>query len=98
MAFDALGGDPLAHAASLDMGASRRAPMRLVEMDVAVDERRQEERALKIDALAWPIGASWRMQRRNGAVCDLDIGEAALRETRIRQNHQMRLSRFAATY
>ena len=52
MAFDALGGDPLTHAAALDMGQTRRAPMRLVEMDVAVDERRQEERALKIDALA----------------------------------------------
>ena len=33
------------------MGQARRAPMRLVEMDVAVDERRQEERAGKIDAL-----------------------------------------------
>ena len=52
MALDALGGDPLAHAVSLDMGQARRAPMRLVEMDVAVDERRQEERARKIDALA----------------------------------------------
>ena len=52
MALDALGGDAFAHAASLDMGQARRAPMRLVEMDVAVDERRQEERAGKIDALA----------------------------------------------
>ena len=52
MTFDALCGDPLAHAVSLDMGQTRRAPMRLVEMDVAVNERRQEERALKIDALA----------------------------------------------
>ena len=68
MAFDSLRGDPLAHAVSLEMGQTRRAPMRLVEMDVAVDERRQEERALKIDALAWLISASGRMQRRNQAV------------------------------
>ena len=52
MALGALGGDALAHAASLDMRQARRAPMRLVEMDMAVDERRQQERAGKIDALA----------------------------------------------
>ena len=75
MAFDALGGDPLAHAASLDMGQTRRAPMRLVEMDVTVDERRQEERAREIDALAGRIGASGRMQRRNAAAGDFDVGE-----------------------
>ena len=98
MAFDALGGDPLAHAVSLDMGQARRAPVRLVEMDVAVDERRQEERALKIDALAWLIGASRRMQRRNDAACDLDIGEAALGKTRVGEDHQTRLRRFAAAY
>ena len=98
MAFDALGGDPLAHAVSLDMGQTRRAPMRLVEMDVAVNERRQEERAREIDTLAGLIGASWRMQRRNDAVCDFDIGEAALRKTRVGQNHQTRLRRFAAAY
>ena len=50
MALDALGGDALAHAASLDMGQARRAPMGLVEMEVAVDERRQEEQAVEIDA------------------------------------------------
>ena len=51
-ALDALGGDALAHAASLDMRQARRAPVRLVEMDVAVDERRQEQLSGKIDALA----------------------------------------------
>ncbi len=98
MAFDALGGDPLAHAVSLDMGQTRRAPMRLVQMDVAVDERRQEERALKIDALARLISACRRVQRRNDAAGDFDIGEAALGETRVGQDHQTRLRRFAAAY
>ena len=50
MALDALGGDALAHAASLDMGQARRAPMGLVEMEVAVDERRQEQQPAEIDA------------------------------------------------
>ena len=98
MAFDAFGGDPLAHAASLDMGQPRRAPMRLVEMDVAVNERRQEKRALKIDALAGSISASGRMHRRNDAVGDFDIGETALGKTRVGQDHQTRFRRFAAAY
>ena len=72
--------------------------MRLVEMDVAVNERRQEERALEIDALAWLIGASRRMQHRNDTARDLDIGKAALRKTRVGQDHQRRLRRFAAAY
>jgi hypothetical protein len=83
---------------SLDMGQTRRAPMRLVEMDVAVNERRKEERAGEIDALAWLISASGRMQRGNNAACDFDIGEAALGKTRVGQNHQTRLKRFAAAY
>src|SRR6478672_229917 len=98
MAFDAFCGDPLPHAASLDMGQTRRAPMRLVEMEVAVNERRQEKRALKIDALARSISASGRMERRNGAVSDFDIGEAALRQTCVGQNHWTRFRRFAAAY
>jgi hypothetical protein len=98
MAFDAFGGDPLAHAASLDMGQPWRAPMRFVEMDVAVNERWQEKRALKIDALARLISASRRMQRRNNAACDLDVGEAALGKTRVDQDHQTRFRRFAAAY
>ena len=98
MAFDALGGDPLAHAASLDMGQTRRAPMRLVEMDVAVDERWQEERALEIDALGRAIGASGGMERRNHAAGDFDICEGALGKTRVGQDHQTRLRRFAAAY
>ena len=83
MAFDAFGGDPLAHAVSLDMGASRCAPVRFVEMDMAVDERWQEKRALEIDALAWLISASGRMQCDNDAPCDLDIGKAALGKMRV---------------
>ena len=98
MAFDAFGGDPLAHAASLDMGQPRRAPMRLVEMDVAVNERRQEERALEIDALAWLICATGRTERGNHAGGDFDISKAALGETRVGQDHQTRLRRFAAAY
>ena len=67
-------------------------------MDVAVDKRRQDERALKIDALARAISASRRMQRGDDAACDFDVGEAALRKARVGQNHQTRLRRFAATY
>ena len=80
MALDALGGDALAHAASLDMGQARRAPMRLVEMDVAVDERRQEERARRDRCARRSIGASRRMQRRNDAARDFDVGETPLGE------------------
>ena len=43
MALDALERDALANAAPLDMGQARRAEMGLVEMDVALDKRRQEE-------------------------------------------------------
>ena len=98
MAFDALSGDAFAHAASLDMGQARRAPMRLVEMDVAVDKRRQEQRARKIDAFARAIGASRRMQRRDDAACDFHIGEIALRKARVGEDHQTRFRRFAAAY
>ena len=96
MAFDALGGDPFAHAASLDMGQARRAPMRLVEMDVAVDKRRQEQRARKIDALAWRMGASGRTERRNEAAGDFHVGEIAVWKARVGQDHQTRFRRFAA--
>ena len=43
-------GDALAHAAPLDVGQARRAEMGLVEMEVAVDKRRQEEQPLEVDA------------------------------------------------
>jgi hypothetical protein len=98
MALDAFGGDPLTHAASLNMGQTRRAPMRLVEMDVAVNERRQEERACEINALTRLISASGHVQRRNHAAGDFDVGKAALGETRVCQDHQTRLRRFAAAY
>ena len=64
MALDALGGDALAHAASLDMGQARRAPMGLVEMDVAVDERRQEEHPVEVDALVGRRRGPRRVQSR----------------------------------
>ena len=96
MAFDAFRCDPLAHAAPLDMGQARRAPMRLVEMDVAVDERRKQERALKINALARLMGAARRMHRRNRAVYDFDIGGLSVGKTRVGEQHQMRFRRFAA--
>ena len=80
------------------MGQARRTPMRLVEMDVAVDEGRQEERAGKIDALGSSISASGRMQRRDKTAGDFDVGEPSLGETRIDQDHQTRFRRFAAAY
>ena len=97
-ALDALGGDALAHAASLDMGQARRAPMRLVEMDVAVDERRQEELSGEIDALAGLSRGARRMRRDDKAVGDFHVGETSVRKARVGQNHQTRLSRFAAAY
>ena len=72
--------------------------MRLVEMDMTVDERRQQERAGKIDALATRRGASGRMQRRNEAAGDLHVGEAPFGKTRVGQEHQARFRRFAAAY
>jgi hypothetical protein len=72
--------------------------MRLVEMDMAVDERRQEERALKINALAGVMRASRRMQRYNQAAGDFDIGGPTVGETRVGQEHQTRFRRFAAAY
>ena len=51
MALGALERDALAHAAPLDMGQARRAKMGLVEMEVAVDKRRQEEQAVEVDAV-----------------------------------------------
>ena len=97
MALDALSGDAFAHAPSLDMGQARRAPMRLVEMDVAVDERRQEQRARKIDAFAWRDAAlPGALQRRDEAVRDFHVGEIALRKARVGQDHQARFRRFAA--
>jgi hypothetical protein len=65
---------------------------------VAINERRQEERALEIDARARAIGASRRVQRRYDAACDIDVDKAALRKTRVGQDHQTRLRRFAAAY
>ncbi len=96
MALDPLGGDPFAHAASLDMGQAWRAPMRLVEMDVAIDKRGQEQRARKIDAFAWRMGRPGRMQRRNEAASDFHVGEIALWKARVGEDHQTRFRRFAA--
>ena len=76
MALDALGGDALTHAASLDMGQARGAPMGLVEMDVAFDERRQEQHPAEIEA----VGGRRRCPRRVGgdddAARDLDVGKS----------------------
>ncbi len=97
-ALDALGGDALAHAASLDMGQARRAPVRLVEMDVAVDERRQEELSGEIDALMSLSRGVRRTRRHDKALGDLEVRETSVRKARVGQNHQTRLSRFAAAY
>ena len=98
MAFDPFGGDPLAHAPSLDMGQARRAPMRLVEMDVAVDKSGQEQGAREIDALALGDGASGRIERRDEAARDFHVGEVAIGKARVGEDHQTRFRRFAAAY
>ena len=79
MARDALGGDTLAHAASLDIGQARRAPMRLVEMDVAVDERRQEEVPAEIDTFAARGGGAWHMRRDDQTIRDFNVREVSVR-------------------
>jgi hypothetical protein len=56
-------------------------------MDMAVDERGQEEGACKINALDGEIGASRRMQRRNPAAGDFDIGGPTVGKTRVSQEH-----------
>jgi hypothetical protein len=72
--------------------------MSLVEMDVAVDERRQEELSRKIDALMSLSRGSRRMRGDDKAAGDFYVGETSVRKARVAQNHQTRLSRFAATY
>ena len=98
MALNSLSRDAFAHAAPFDMRQARRDPMRLVEMDMAVDERREEETAHKIDALAGVRGAFRRMERRNKAASDFNIGGLTVGKTRVSEKHQTRFRRFAATY
>ena len=98
MALNPLGGDALAHAAALDMGQARRAPMRLVEMDMAVDQRRHDELPRQIDALAGFSRGPRRVRRDDEAAGDFHVREASVRKTRVGQNHRRRLSRFAAAY
>ena len=56
MARDALGGDALANGPAIDMGHARRAPVRLVEMDMAFDESGKQQFARKIEGL--PVRAA----------------------------------------
>jgi hypothetical protein len=75
MAGRALGGDSLTHAAPRDMGQARRAPMGLIEMNVALDEGREKEPVFEINAKAgrrcWP----WPTDRSDESVSDLHLGE-----------------------
>ena len=98
MALDAFSGNALAHAASLDMGQPRGAPMGLVKMEVAVDERRQEEHAAQIEAVASRRRCPWRVGRDDDAAGDLHVSGATLGQARVGQDHQTRFSRFAAAY
>ncbi len=98
MARDSLGGNSLAHAASFDMRQARRAPVRLIKMNMALDEGGQEEPPGKIDAAVAGRCGARRPHRDNKAIGDLDVGETAARQARIGENDQMRLSRRAATY
>ena len=70
--------------------------MRLVEMDMAVDEGRQEEGAGEIDALARRIGASRRMQRRNAAAGDLNVRKSSVGKMGVGEDHRTRFRRRAA--
>ena len=96
MAGLALDGDALAHAGAGDVRQTRRAPMRLVEMDVAFDESGNEQSAVEIERCA--------LRRRQGAdggdaaVGDLDIGPGAARKKGVAEPHQIIPNRCAATY
>ncbi len=72
--------------------------MRLVEMDVAVDEGRQEEGAGEIDALARRIGASRRMQRRDAAAGDFNVRKSPVGKMGVGEDHRTRFRRRAAAY
>ena len=98
MALDPLGGDALANAAPPDMGQTWRAPMGLVEMDVAFDERRQEQHPAEIVAVVGLRRCPRRMGRNDDAARDFDVGETPIGQARIGQDHQTRFSRFAAAY
>ena len=91
-------GDALAHAAPLDVGQARRAEMGLVEMDVAVDERRQEEQPVEVDAFVGGRRGPRRVSRNDEAARDFHVGETPLGQARVGQDHQTRFSRFAAAY
>ena len=77
---------------AFDMRQARRAPMRLVEMDVAFDESGQEQMPGKIDALARRRAAR-RVRRDDEAVGDLDVGERRPGQARVGEQHQRRPSR-----
>jgi hypothetical protein len=98
MALGPLDDNALAHAASLDMRQAGRAPMSLVEMEVPVDERREEEHPFEIDAFAGRRRGPRRMPCDDEPAGDFDVGETPLGQARVGQDHQTRFSRFAAAY
>ena len=98
MAGRALNGDSLTHAVARDMRQTRRTPVSLVEMNVALHEGREKEPTFEIDAVIGRRCLPWRSDRTDESVGDLHLGEIPRWQPRIGQNPQIRFNRFAAAY
>ena len=85
-AYAALGLDPVRHLVAGGLiGHPRQAEQRLVEMDVAVDQRRQHESSRQIDG----VRCRWRSREEGGdpPSLDLDVAPAAVGQRGIRKAH-----------
>src|SRR5260370_38965410 len=76
-ARDALGGDALAHATPSHMRQARGAPMRLVKMNMAVDEGGPEEPPPESPPLTRQRRRPRRTDRRAGAGAELSVRREA---------------------
>ncbi len=65
-------------------------------MDMAVDERRQEELAVEVDAFASRRRRPRRMHGDDETAANLDIGLTAVGKASVGETHQTRFSRLAA--
>jgi hypothetical protein len=80
------------------MRQARRAPVGLVEMDMALDEGGQQKAPAEIDALIRRSRASRFANRGDPAIGDCHVAEAFARKASVGDNHQTKFSRFAAAY
>jgi hypothetical protein len=92
----ALDGDALAHAVAGDVRQTRGAPMRLVKMDVALDEGWRQQGAVEVERLA--RRGSEGADGGDAAVGDLHVGPDAAGQQGVAKPHQIIPRRCAATY